>query len=120
MTDLFSNAQWLMPSRTDDFFKWVLGTQGGSIQETGNVEAPTGWVGRVEVTRLDVQEYVSDSGDPYISQAGVIDRGWYLIRQNSDGLIWSHFYASQGLAQVDFERVEAAYGDWSNLISPEA
>lgn len=113
-----TNAMHTASSRADDFFKEMLGGNLIALEscmdrETGNVEWH-GWFATMEVTREDVMAYVSCYGDPWISEHRNLNTGWYIVKQNNDGLVWAFAYASKGLADVDFEKIEALYAEESN------
>lgn len=104
------NAQSVASTRSDGFIRWYL-TSGYSFEETGTVE----WEGYFALADIDggeVAEYVSEEGDPWMSEHRNFEPGHYIIKQNNDGLVWAYQYASHAMAEVDFDKIRAAFADW--------
>lgn len=91
----------LQPSIYDDVFKHVNYSE-YATDYVGNVDE-IGWtVTRVYLDRSMLAKAVSATGNPRASEAGAIQRGDYLIRVNSDGLIWAYRYNSMPELMADY------------------
>ena len=44
------------------------------------------------MSRDDIREYVSEMGKPWFTERRNFSPGWYIIRTNSDGLVWGISY----------------------------
>lgn len=86
----YERADYVMSSRTDEFFKRLDLDE--AVEYTGSTEEPVGFVMLVQVTRQMIREYVSTAGDPWMSERRNFDAGWYITRQDDNGLIWAMSY----------------------------
>lgn len=107
------NATHTASARSDDFIRTLL-ARWDPNRETGTVEWH-GWFGIFHITREEIAAYVSEFGDPWMSERRNFEPGWYIVKQNNDGLVWAFAYASEGLAEVDFEKIDKQFTkDWSD------
>lgn len=102
--------------RADDFLKWI--DEIYYEDTTGEVDSPLGWVGLINIDRDLVAEYVTTTGDPWMSQARAFDLGWYIVRIDSNGLVWGMHYGAdqtwpEQQARADFAEAEATYAEWN-------
>lgn len=89
----------LQPSIFDDVFRYLNGL---SHDYVGN-DSETGWtVTKIYVDRGYLAEAISATGNPRASEARADLRGDYLIRVNSDGLVWAYRYKSTPDMMVDY------------------
>lgn len=114
----------LMPSYTDDVFKYLIGAIPPDYAD-GDVEAPTGWFGIIEKpTKDEIARAVSVTGSPRAGESGVFAFGAsYAFRQNSDGLVWVYEYLdvdpqSDESIYHDFDRMVEEYGAWLDRSDP--
>lgn len=85
----FMNGQ-LMPAIYDDVFKHVANYD--PVEWVGNDQG-IGWtVTPVTLDRDDIASIATMVGNPRATEAGAIEPGRYLIRENSDGIVWAYFY----------------------------
>lgn len=110
----YDRAAYIAASRADDFLRDVSPDYFDA--QDGDVDSPFGHVSLVEITRDDIASYVSREGDPWMSERRNFEPGWYLIRLNSDGLIWGMFYSTEQDARDDFAELEEAYGEWLDIV----
>lgn len=108
----YERADWTAPSHADDFFKWWLGNYDPN-QDTGSVESPVGYVAVVTVTSVDISNYVSTFGDPWMSESRNFSPGRYLTRQDDNGLIWAMHYGTDEALDADFEEANLTYLTWA-------
>ena len=122
----YEHAEFTAPGHADPFFKWL--DQDEYVSTTGDVDSPLGWVGLIKVDEDQIRTWVSSQGDPWMSEARNFSAGWYIVRQDSNGLVWglgyggwcdqhqafcADTYAEQS-ARADFAETEAAYLAWGN------
>jgi hypothetical protein len=89
----------LQPSRYDDIYKYLLQESDDYVGDDQTI----GWtLTRLEVNRLDIVRAVSATGNPAASMAGAVETGHYLIRENSDGIIWAFYYKSLPDLMADY------------------
>ena len=89
----------LQPSIYDDVFRFLAAYGSDYV---GN-DDETGWtVTKIYVDRAILAEAVSATGNPRASEARANLRGSYLIRVNSDGLVWAYRYTSTPELMVDW------------------
>lgn len=104
---LFFNAESMAAGYADGFFKWL---DPDDYSETiGSVDEPLGWCGLVHVDRDLIASYVSEAGDPWLSQRRNFAPGWYIVRIDSDGFVWGYRYADQHTAESDFAALCATH-----------
>lgn len=108
-----------MPDRFDEFFRQLDPDRYEA--DTGEMEAPVGWIGLIEVTETDLMSYIERHGPQSASDHGTVSDlmadgltpGWYIVRINSDGLIWAMSYRSGApaweCARADFAEAERTY-----------
>lgn len=114
-TPEFLNGE-LQPSRYDDVYRHIL----SDAQMFTGDDQIIGWtVSIMKIERLDIIRAVAATGNPAASVAGAVVPGWYLIHQNSDGIVWVYFYHDNQLAaSMEFSRAELVYDEWSNNNQP--
>jgi hypothetical protein len=122
---LFEHADGIEAARTDVFFKWL--SPDYWTADTGNVEAPTGHVALIQLTPDLIRQYVTEEGDPWMSERRNFSPGWYLLKTDNNGLVWAHSYGGWcGMHEAfcadtfeemkvrhDFEVIEKAYAEWA-------
>lgn len=124
----YEHSKGIMPSRFDNFFKWLSPTF--YIAETGDAESPLGWVCLIEVTDKDIVDWYESQGmslEEMRQHMGLdeypIDSGFYITRQDDNGLIWAMAYGTGTLAQegarADFAEAEKVYEAWLSLEEEE-
>lgn len=102
---LYERAAYQTAGRVDSFLRWFAGTD-RYTEETGHVDSLLGWVALCNITRDDIREWVTEEGDPWMSEGRNFSPGWYIIRINSDGLIWGMSYFTEAGARADYEAAE--------------
>lgn len=112
----YERADYIMSSRTDEFFKRLDLDE--VAEYTGSTEEPIGFVQLVQVTREMIREYVGTTGDPWMSDRKNFDSGWYITRQDDNGLIWAMSYGGgcdehDGDFCADTSAEEAARADYA-------
>ena len=107
----YERAELTAPSRADDFFKWLDHDE--YDETTGDVESPVGWVGLIEVTRDQIATYVASAGDPWLSERRNFGPGWYIVRIDSNGLVWGMAYDDEESALADYESANLTYLTWA-------
>jgi hypothetical protein len=120
----YDRASGTAPGRADAFFKGL--TPDDAVDETGEVDAPVGYVMLVKVDRDMIAEYVSREGDPWMSERRNFAPGWYIVRHDSNGLVWGIDYggwcdehqafcadtSSEQNARADFAEAVSTYNEW--------
>lgn len=126
----YGRAKGLMPERFDGFFKWFI-SQFGTTDECGTVESPLGWVGLVEVTDKDIVDWYESEGkslEEMRQHMGLdeypVDAGFYVLRQDDNGLIWAMTYGGSGTlaeesARADFAEAERVSVAWDRADDQE-
>lgn len=114
----YERASFIAPGRADDFLRWLDNDE--YISFTGEVDSPFGWVGLIKITPEMIRTWVSSAGDPWMSERRNFDAGWYIVRINSDGIIWGLGYGEdytmpEESARADFAETESAYAEWLDL-----
>ena len=90
--DPFENSTHLAPSRSDSLLRYALNAV-FSYDEAGSTEPPsTFYYAKIYIEPSLVAEYASAEGDPWVTEGRNFNTGWYIIRQNSDGIVWGHYY----------------------------
>lgn len=123
MTDLTIYGDFVMASRTDDFFRWLTIQQMPTWAD-GHVDAPTGWFAVVRPEREDLIAYVQESGDPALSDSRLVKpTWWYVVQIDQLGFVYTISYEGlDGLrpnndqrrrALADFNRLTRQYGEWA-------
>lgn len=118
----FENGE-LAPSRTDSFFRYH-DSERTSVEFDGDVESPIGHFTLLEVTRSVIADYVSEWGDPWISEARNFSPGWYILVVGEDGTIWAFDYRGDGVfaeerARKDFREAQRVYSEWTADVDDE-
>lgn len=112
---MFDNGT-LMMGYTDDVFRYLVNTMEHVVEADGEVEAPTGWFAHLDrPSRSALAHAVSITGSPRAGESGVFDPEaiGYLVRINSDGLIWAHEYKYHSDLAVDWRDVKDQYDAWA-------
>lgn len=124
----YDRAKWTAAGRADDFLKWI--SPDYYEADTGSVEEPIGWVGLIKIDRTLIAEYVSTFGDPWMSEALNFEPGWYIVRQDDNGLVWGLGYGgwcnqhdaicydthAESSARADFEEAEQVSAHWHAMV----
>ena len=107
---MFPNAIEEMNSRFDGAFREM--SLEYTREQTGEVDAPTGWVGLIMISSVDIEITAKSLGEDLRE----VPPGAYIVRINSDGLVWAFRYSSIERAINDFNNIAATYSEW--LDSP--
>jgi hypothetical protein len=127
--DFFEHAESISSARADRFLKWI--DPDYYIADTGHVESPMGHVALVQITPDMIANYVTSEGDPWMSQRINFAPGWFLIKTNSDGLVWGMEYGGfcdmhqafcadsfeEMKVRHDFAVVERQYAEWDAEVN---
>lgn len=106
----FARAQYTLAGHGDPFLRFILPE---ATMFTGEDQYGM-TVSVMCITGEDIASYVSFAGDPWASMERNIPRGWYLIRQNSDGIVWGFFYGDDHKGCIDdYTEFEEEYLRWS-------
>ena len=114
----YDRAKFTAAGNADDFFKTLPIDY--FIDDCGHQEEfPLGWVGLVKVDRDMIAEYVSNVGDPWISMTRNFEPGWYIVRLDSNGLVWGIGYGedstfNEEAARSDFNEALRIWVEWSD------
>ena len=108
------------PESKDHFFKWL--NPDDMVQDTGNVEAPVGWVGLVLVDEDMRSTFLIQN--TWANVDNVPDAGWYIVRQDDNGLVWGLSYGEDATfneerARADFMEAFQTYEKWLDQESYE-
>ena len=115
----YEHSKGLMHEKYDPFFRWY--SPDDCVADTGNVEAPVGYVQLIEVLDEDISRWVNGEidGEMHLDLNTDLTVGWYVAVQDDNGLIWAMTYGSGTLAEEgarsDFAEAEALYATWDNL-----
>lgn len=112
----------LQPSRYDDVYRHLLPQDG--MQYTGDDQS-IGWtVSVLKITHHDIEEAVKATGNLDAATLRGVETGWYLIHQNSDGVIWVYYYGGRagtfshwpGTCRIDFENADAEFTKFCEAV----
>ena len=112
----YEHSKGIMPEKHDPFFKFIGIDE--TLADTGSVEAPVGWVALVYLTEdlIRGMEYEYAPTGYNLTKEEYPEPGWYIIRQDDNGLIWAMIYGEGTLAEegarADFASAESTYADW--------
>jgi len=110
---LFTRAEFITAAHGDDVLRAVL--PDGQMFTGSDTFGYT--VTIMHLGRLELATTAAAVGNPWATENRNMPRGWYLIKQNSDGLVWGHYYGdeedSEANAFKDFAEVEQAYDTWA-------
>lgn len=112
----FENGQ-LVTARADDYFRYH-DQERTMVEEDGNVEGPVGHFTLREVTTSTIADYVSEHGDPWLSETRNFEPGWYIDVRGEDGTIWAFAYGSneytmpEEAARKDFAEAVRVHSEW--------
>ena len=106
----YDRSKGLMSEHADPFFKW-MGPNGTVIDETGETDSPLGFVALLHVTQDDLDEY------DQMTDTAMVEPGWYITRQDDNGLIWAMTYGGDSqfceeAARADFAEAEKVSSAW--------
>lgn len=84
--DFYERASYETPAHANVFLMSLDDTQ--VLAETGDVASPLGHISLVNITRNMIAEYVSATGDPWMSERRNFEPGWYIVRvrEEEDGV----------------------------------
>lgn len=111
----YERADHVAAGNADHLLRFVTHQYGGLTNfETGHVDSPIGWVGLFLISRAVIAEYASTEGDPWVTEARNFPPGFYIIKINSDGLVWGHAYGyRENDAKADFSDLDREYEVWA-------
>lgn len=105
MNMFYANSIEELPERFDSALREV---SMDAHRVTGDVEAPMGWNALMGISSVDLETVAVRQGiDLRDFKPGV-----YIIKINSDGLIWGFRYGTESEAEANFAAIEEAYGNW--------
>jgi hypothetical protein len=122
----YERALWVAAGRADEFLKRI---DTDEAEETcGRTEAPIGHVMLVKVSTDMIREYVATAGDPWMSSAKNFEPGWYIVREDDNGLVWGLGYggwcadhdafcadtSAEEQARADYAEAVEAHDAWDN------
>lgn len=113
----YDRAKFETGSRADDFLRTI--TPDEAEDDTSSVECPIGHVMLVKIDRDMIRDYVSEAGDPWMSESRNFEPGWYIIRTDDRGFVFGIGYGpldsthNEELARADFAEAAEAYAIWS-------
>lgn len=105
----YDRAKFTAAGNADQFFKRIDLDE--AIDDCGSVDMPLGHLMLVNVTRDMVAEYVSTCGDPWMSERRNFEPGWYIVRQDDNGLVWGIGYGED----CTFNEEQARH-DWNEAL----
>jgi len=111
MSELLSRSDHVASGHADDFIRKI------KHDESTYVGAADEWEGAftsADITSSDIAEWVSSEGDPWLSERRNFEPGAYLIRLNSDGIVWGFHYPTAADRDADFAELERAYAEWAD------
>lgn len=104
----FANADHEAADRSDSLLRWANG--GAFVHtETGSATEWDFHLSKIYISGDIVAQYASENGDPWVTESRNFTPGWYLVKTNSDGLVWGYRYASETYADSDFDHVNQVY-----------
>lgn len=88
-------------------------------EESGNVEAPTGWFASVSISSDDVNglDDVALEALQLVSTLSVAPEdlvGHFFIRENDQGFVWIHKFDSEAELSSTFQAYEKDYANWDS------
>lgn len=129
----YDRSKGIMPNKYDQFFK--LATLDFTLSDTGTVESPLGFVMLIkvdeEMQNTFLNEYVlrqdvsADLCYTCRNKFGVPDTGWYVTRQDDNGIIWAMEYGpldstlAEESARADFAEAEKVAAAWDRANDQE-
>ena len=104
----------LLDSQYDNLFKAII-SAGWNVKSDGDVEAPSGFFALVEVPDHpgELSEMQDAVGDETIDDEWP-DCGWYVTREDSDGLIFVYEQSSQRVAETAYDKLQDDFLDWAD------
>jgi len=114
----YERSLGIVSSKSDEFFKRLDLDE--VVEYTGDTESPVGFVQLVNVTSGMVHEYVASGGDPVLvlgKEGEFLVPGWYITREDENGLIWAMFYGEdmtlpEEKARADYAEADAVHQHW--------
>lgn len=106
----YERANHIMLDRFDRFFKYAVDGE----DFVGSVDSPLGAVTLLNLTADDVRSIATDAAIPFGEYPS---DGWFICRQNDDGLIWAMHYGfdvtfNEERARADYAEAEAVSSAW--------
>lgn len=100
--------------RLDYFMKWATEH---SVAETGEVDSPVGYVALVPIDNDLLAVWFTEESNNGYSYPTEDEQGWYIVRIDSNGLVWGLHYGDHGTyaeqnARLDFAEAEKTYEAW--------
>lgn len=94
---------------------YELSLHGWANESSGNVEAPTGWFGRVSISREELPEIAEAFEEEFRREgftelAGLI--GHFLVREDSVGFVYVDEFDGEDEAKEEYERLDREYSEW--------
>lgn len=113
---------FLLHDEYDRLFKAIVGG-GWANHSGGNVEAPTGYFALIHIKPNEVQEmhdaFEDEVGELVGLANGIRDlAGYYLTREDNNGLIWVVAYRRWTDALDAFGKYEADFAEWDDEEGP--
>jgi len=109
----------------DTFFKYL--TLDDAEDYTGDVDAPVGFVQIVQLDDSLISGIVNEHMVPIgmMESHYVPEPGWYVTRQDDNGLIWAMSYGpldstfNEENARADFAEAESVFDSWSEELEED-
>lgn len=123
----FPNGK-LQPSRGDAVWKFLATHETGYTGDDQSI----GWtVTIVKADHAALTEAIREINDPIVweyNAVGGFTQGWYLVHQNSDGLVWAYFYGGwvrqyapmPELLRQDFSNADGEFNRFCAALEEEA
>lgn len=97
----------------DTAFKAIVAA-GWAMKSDGNVEAPTGYFAKIPISKEELPELM-DAVFGHVDDPDevTIEPGYYVTKENSDGIIWIWKYNAKFLMDSHYASLEREYAEWS-------
>jgi hypothetical protein len=107
----FIRAEYIASGHADDFVRSVI----NDFDEwTGESEWTEGVIVKADVTSDDIATYVSEAGDPWMSESRNFAPGPYLLKQDNNGIVWAIAYETAERRDADYSDFQVAYAEWAD------
>lgn len=118
----YERSRDALPSTFDPFLRHLQADW--FTEETGDVESPLGFVALFCVDLELIQGMYADISSGVLDEMSIPSAGWYILRQDSNGIVWGLDYGGSGTfseeaARADFAEAEATYAAWSEANSDD-
>lgn len=112
-TPEFPNADHVAAANADLLFRTLAHHED---EFTGDVTT-VGWaVTKVYADRFSIAGFASAYGDPWVTEARNVAPGYYLVKVNSDGIVWAMHYTDKALWESDYDAIDSHATGWTDEI----